>query len=270
MELPPGIVRTSIYMLSDPETGRVRYVGKTIRLPEKRLHRHVSIAKRGTRPCHRNNWIRSLTQPPVLTTLEVVTGSPDEGCEVERRWIAKLRSDGCGLVNATDGGEGTLGHHHSAETREMLRRISAGKSPSLATRAKMRAAVAGRPPVSAETRAKISAIRRGKTLSAETRAKISAAAKLRPHSKHTEESKRKIAEWHRGKPVKPETRQKLRDANLGKKHGLEARRKIVAALKARVRRPESYVKTAAFHRGRKRSAETCRRISEALIARRSK
>jgi hypothetical protein len=46
MILPPK--GTTIYALSHPETGEVRYIGKTSDLPRRRMARHVFDALHGT------------------------------------------------------------------------------------------------------------------------------------------------------------------------------------------------------------------------------
>lgn len=53
-------METLIYVLKDPDTNEIRYVGKTIKPLDSRLANHIYHAKK---PKHRNkrlNWIRSL------------------------------------------------------------------------------------------------------------------------------------------------------------------------------------------------------------------
>lgn len=186
-----------IYTLSDPRTGRVRYVGKTCQRPTRRLGHHVSTARH--RRNHRERWIASLGVAPTLTVVEQVTGSVVDVAEVERRWIARLRSDGCHLTNLTTGGEGTPGRKASAETRAKMsaslmgNQCARGCKRSPATRSLLSAQKIGnkhslglkrRP----ETLARMSAAlmgnqnARGRVCSPETRAKIGAANRRRAAS----------------------------------------------------------------------------------------
>lgn len=183
-----------IYTLSDPLTGRVRYVGKTSQQPVRRLSHHVSTAKNKTN--HRENWIRSLGVPPWLTVVQEVLGSHEDIAQAERYWIARLRADGCDLTNLTIGGEGTPGRKASAETKAKMsaslmgNQCARGCKRSPATRALLSAGKIGnkhslglkrRP----ETLARMSAALMGnknaigRVCSPETKAKIGAANKLR-------------------------------------------------------------------------------------------
>lgn len=89
----------AVYVLRD-EVGAIRYVGITTQ-PEHRLSRHVREAR--ARKTHRHNWIMSLIDRGALPTLEVVEWAPDWD-EAERRWVEKLKAEGCDLVNGNDGG----------------------------------------------------------------------------------------------------------------------------------------------------------------------
>ena len=131
-----------------------------------------------------------------MTVVESVSGSPDDVAAVERRWIARLRAEGCSLTNLTDGGEGTPGRKVSAETRAKVSRSNMGNTTargctrSAATRALLRAQKLGNTyslglKRTAETRARMSAANMGNksslghVCSPETRANIGAKARLR-------------------------------------------------------------------------------------------
>lgn len=195
------MIGTLIYALCDPYTEEIRYVGKAKR-PTDRLSMHVGNAKRGFKT-HVARWIRLLPGRPLMLRLAIV---PDDyASEMERRTIAHFRAKGYRLTNLTDGGEGNLGWHPSAETRarqsssqkgriplvknalgfrhgpEARARMSAAQkrkatwyTPSIEARYKMGAATRGRT-ISPEIRAKISATLMGHGHSSETRAKISTA-----------------------------------------------------------------------------------------------
>ncbi len=95
---------TKIYVLRDPRTNDIRYVGQTRSPLPTRLSTHVAQAKRQS--CWREKWIWSLLQEnlrPVIELLEEVES--DQAGARERYWIAKL-AETCRLTNATKGGEG--------------------------------------------------------------------------------------------------------------------------------------------------------------------
>lgn len=88
-----------IYALCDPDTGDVRYIGKSTRI-NIRPREHLRD-KGTTRKCR---WIASLSKPPVLKVLETVLFEAWK--EAEKRQIKLHRDAGCDLTNHTDGGDG--------------------------------------------------------------------------------------------------------------------------------------------------------------------
>lgn len=145
-----------IYMLVDPETDEIRYVGKSIR-PAQRLLNHMNERSN----THRSHWLQTLRQKglrPRMVILETIEGRwPWQ--DAERFWIAHLRSLGARLVNGTSGGDGVpnlspdarerirsawVGRRHKPETIEKLRPISSTRRHSEATRRKMSRAQRGR------------------------------------------------------------------------------------------------------------------------------
>ena len=106
-----------IYTLSDPVSGRVRYVGITRLKLAKRLNKHVSFARQG-KQFHTSNWIRSLLKQglrPIIIEIEA-TSDPWR----EKYWIEYYRSRGEDLTNASDGCEGQLNSCRSLETRAKI------------------------------------------------------------------------------------------------------------------------------------------------------
>ena len=94
-----------IYALTCPDTGDVRYVGKT-EDPKRRLEQHCRLSNnpKGT---PRTNWLRALLgsgKEPGMVILEYCTPATWE--EKESMWIARLREEGVLLKNATSGGVG--------------------------------------------------------------------------------------------------------------------------------------------------------------------
>lgn len=111
---------TAIYILRDPSTSEVRYVGKTEQPLNKRLGQHISASKKGSPYSAR--WIRSLVVEgliPVIEAVEVVDVGGD-WVEAEQRWIRHYWENGARLTNLGDGGEGNPGFTHRQETRERL------------------------------------------------------------------------------------------------------------------------------------------------------
>lgn len=115
MELGGFLSDCKIYTLHDPQTMAVRYVGKTSKTLEDRLAGHLKDKCK----CHRTNWIKSLTEKPIIRLVETVDES--EWRERETFWIKHFRDSlGCDLVNGNDGGVG--GHNPTKETREKIGR----------------------------------------------------------------------------------------------------------------------------------------------------
>jgi len=201
---------TKIYALCNP-SGKIRYIGKTIKPLGDRLYLHLYGAKSGTKN-HRYDWIRSLLTRGYLPTIQLIGEVEGDGVREEIAWIKYFRDEGLDLVNATDGGEGTAGRVCSLETRakmsaaqkgslshmfgkhlapETCAKMSAnrkgtqhpmfGKRHSIASLAKMSAAQKGKrgywlgKHLSPETCTKLSVAQRGKHPSPETRLKLSLA-----------------------------------------------------------------------------------------------
>jgi hypothetical protein len=255
---------TTIYGLCDPETGEVRYIGKTTRVLTVRLSAHMSSTRRGGRT-HRDNWMRSLGAPPGIRPILVVEGAT--GAEMEQRVIAMYRGRGARLTNLTDGGEGTPGIVRSAEWRAKLSVALRGRKMSPEMRAKLSAERRGRP-ISPEHRAKMVAGLRGHYCSPETRAKIGAAHRGKPKLKLrgrvlSPEYRARISASHKGVALSKEHCAAIGAAHVGKPLSVECRAKISAALRGRPKgpmSPEHHAKLSANHR-RYQSPETREKIS---------
>ena len=199
-------MKTKIYSLQD-ENGRIRYIGKTIKTLKDRLTSHLyeSRLKLHNRRC---NWIHSVMSRGKWPSIFLIGEVEGDGCKEEIAWIKYFRDDGVDLVNATDGGEGSLGYHHSKETREKMSialaklsltearkkqlRFARSKSPghtgfkhSEEARMKMSRLLSGRPcwwkgkVLSQKHRKKISESRKGQRISTETKKKMSISQKNR-------------------------------------------------------------------------------------------
>jgi hypothetical protein len=121
-----------IYVLKDPESNEVRYIGKTKRTLKYRLQRHLTDTDKN----HKVNWIQSLKNKnliPLIESIEVVTDST--WAEREVFWIEHYNSLGCNLTNSHAGG--ISGHNPTAETRAKISAAKKGTMISHETRIKM-------------------------------------------------------------------------------------------------------------------------------------
>lgn len=108
-----------IYALCEWPSQEPRYVGKTIQLIHRRRQAHFRDARRGSeKPVHR--WIRKRQAAGQAISVKLLqTTDGDTWQEIERAWIARLRSSGK-LLNLTDGGEGLHGLKFSADHKAKI------------------------------------------------------------------------------------------------------------------------------------------------------
>jgi len=138
-----------IYALKEPDTGEIRYVGKSEN-PHKRFQSHIYPPK--SEKSYRANWVRSLRTRGLKPELEIL----DEVSEVfwqqwEAAWIEFFMESGCNLVNGTWGGEGAgsgrdhplFGKCHTADTRQKISNANTGKRHSIEVRKAMGASRLG-------------------------------------------------------------------------------------------------------------------------------
>jgi len=96
---------TYIYVLKDPDTKEVRYVGKANN-PKKRFSKHIRDSEKNNSNSHKENWIRKLllkNKKPILEIIDVVEYSVWKEKEIE--WICRFKTKGVKLTNSTDGGD---------------------------------------------------------------------------------------------------------------------------------------------------------------------
>lgn len=182
-----------IYVLIDPRTDEVRYVGWAFNVRQ-RWHTHVSSAPR-TRS-HKANWIKQLLALGLRPVYQIIEQGTGDWQEAEQRWIAYYRAQGARLTNMTDGGDGTPGLYPSQETRDKMSRAHAGRKMSPEAIAKTAAAIRGRKQ-SPEHIAKLSATRKGKT---PWRATNAAADAVRGRKQTPEHVEKRIAPLRRPRP----------------------------------------------------------------------
>lgn len=109
---------TKIYVLRDPRTNEIRYVGKTVKPLNDRLASHINDSK--TKKSHRGRWIASLLKIGLSPIIEMIETCGDNWAERERFWIAHYRAATEKLTNECDGGEGAAGAIRSAEDRAKM------------------------------------------------------------------------------------------------------------------------------------------------------
>lgn len=103
-----------IYVLRDPQTNEIRYCGYTTKSLKTRLWGHLSEANRSRNKGRKKpNWIISLRENGLKPIIELVdtANTFDDLMELEKYWIAKLRTDGCDLLNGDRGGGGFYDHN---------------------------------------------------------------------------------------------------------------------------------------------------------------
>jgi len=114
-------MNTYIYVLKDPDTQQVRYVGKSD-CPRKRLNQHNCLMyKKGT---YLSSWLISLKTrnlKPIMEIIDIV--DINNWKESEAVWIEFYKKQGCNLVNLTVGGEGCDGYRHSEENKIKMSKI---------------------------------------------------------------------------------------------------------------------------------------------------
>lgn len=103
---------TFVYGLIDPRNHQLRYIGKTVLLPERRILTHRWRARSHPHKRHSMAWLLNLEveglSPEIVVLEEIPPGR--DWVEAEQFWIAYFRMIGADLCNHTDGGEGVPGY----------------------------------------------------------------------------------------------------------------------------------------------------------------
>lgn len=241
-----------VYIHTSP-SGK-RYVGITSKKPERRWgsdgNGYLNKNPDGTykQPIMANAVLK---YPWNMWDHEVVVNNITESQakQIEKELIQYYQTNNSKFgYNATDGGDGMSGFHHSPEAKKKMSEAKKGKytgenSPSYGrhwteeSKQKLREANLGRP-VSKDTRQKLSEAGKGRQVKEETRQKLREA---RTGMKMSKESIEKMRETLKGKFIgeknpnygkraSEKTRQKIREARLGTTQSEDTKRKISNAL----------------------------------------
>ena len=95
---------TNIYILIDPRTNEVRYVGKANNVSQ-RYKAHLNRARK--HQTHKKNWLEQLRREglkPIIEVIDVVL--IDEWQYWEIYWISQMKQWGFNLLNCSNGGDG--------------------------------------------------------------------------------------------------------------------------------------------------------------------
>lgn len=141
-----------IYALKEPDTGEIRYVGKSYNV-QMRFRKHLSSAF--VRINRKTSWIRSLLNRGTKPELEILDEVPIEHWQQwEVAWIEYFKESGAKLVNGTPGGESAIpmfgkdnpmfGKPRPEEVRKKISKGHIGKSIGPEVRQKISVALKGR------------------------------------------------------------------------------------------------------------------------------
>lgn len=93
-----------IYTLSDPNTNRIRYVGRTYR-PQRRLQEHIWLAANKKHNPHKSRWINNLFDNRQIPVFEIIDeASEREWANLEILYVRAFKIFGAELLNASIGG----------------------------------------------------------------------------------------------------------------------------------------------------------------------
>lgn len=124
-----------IYTLADPNTGEIKYVGKTSKTLEERIVTHIRDAKYKQQSNKRLSWIKKLLNNNLIPKIEEIEIIDEKfGNEIEIYWISQFRAWGFNLKNMTEGGDGGK---LSIEVRKKISKNTKGKKRSQETKDKM-------------------------------------------------------------------------------------------------------------------------------------
>lgn len=244
-----------VYVLIDPITGKIFYVGKGLKL---RMYIHVKDVKRNRIPNGNNIYLERKIKKILLLEKKVeykkvfINENEQDAFNKEIELIKEIGLEN--LCNLTDGGEGLnywLGKHRSEETKRKISEANKGKI----------AWNKGKKHTD-EAKIKMSMSHIGKKHSEETKKKISKNnAKWNLGMNLSEETKRKISQTLTGRKLSDEHKRKMSKYRIGKKHSDETKQKLSEAKKGK---NNPMFGKSTWMKGRKHSEETKKKISKTL------
>jgi hypothetical protein len=109
-----------IYGLTCPDTGIIRYIGKSstgFARPKQHASKSSLIGI-----SHKNNWVKSLIMNNKIYGIKVIEECDTKEILNEREiyWIKFYKDKGANLTNSTEGGEGSVGFRFSKESKERM------------------------------------------------------------------------------------------------------------------------------------------------------
>jgi len=151
-------VNTFIYILIDPVSNQIRYVGKANK-PKERYRNHKNPSR--DKNTHKRRWINSLKKLNLNPELEIIDEIDIKDWKYwEKFWISYYKYLGCSLINHTTGGDGlsfgnqtsfvknkkpwNLGIPVTEETKLKIRKALTGKKQSEETKEKRRKSLIGK------------------------------------------------------------------------------------------------------------------------------
>jgi group I intron endonuclease len=130
-----------IYVLKEPDTLKIRYVGMTSKSLKERLRKHLDNALYTKHNPHLCNWILKYYKNNQLPIIDLVEECVIENWqEREKYWITQFND----LLNSTNGGEGSFGFKHNLKSIERIRRQKIGIKQSNETKLKRSKSLKGR------------------------------------------------------------------------------------------------------------------------------
>jgi hypothetical protein len=191
----------TVYGLIASDEYFIRYIGQTVSTVKQRLAGHLSRARRKcTTPV--SKWIKTVVDRGAFIQMIVLLNNAILH-ESEKLIIAFHRELGGRLLNITDGGEGTLGFHHSGRKR-----------PDLAERNRANTGKPGRPRMPGEIEKLMQHVRGAKRPWLSERNRRGKGKSW--NGRHTPDHIERVRLLHTGKSVSIETRQKLSESKKGK------------------------------------------------------
>lgn len=121
------MITTHIYTLSDPTTGEIRYVGKTINI-KRRFYQHTNKKIQQNSKTHVSNWLLSLLDKSNKPIIEIIETCEKAWEEREIYWIEYYKNLGCKLCNISEGGRGCSGYKRSEVQKSKQSLVMLGKN----------------------------------------------------------------------------------------------------------------------------------------------